>query len=82
MKFEEPKSKTGKPMLGVIIAYYSTQSPKKRWYLNGELATTDKIALVLEYRDKFELLRATSKYGVPLVMTKGLDKIRESNNGS
>jgi hypothetical protein len=34
VKFEEPKSKTGKPMLGMTIAYYANNRASSRWFLN------------------------------------------------
>ena len=82
MKFNEPKSKTGKPMLGVTIAYYANNRATSRWFLNGESVPLEKISNLLGYKSKGQFSGAVSKYGVALIMTKGLDKLRESNNGS
>ncbi len=82
MKFEEPKSKTGKPMLGVTISYYANNRSSSRWFLNGESAPLPKISELLGYSSVSQFKLAVLDYGVALGLTKGLDKIRESNNGS
>ena len=82
MKFEEPKSKTGKPMLGVIIAYYANNRSSSRWFLNGVCAPLTKISDLLGYSSVSQFKLSIKQHGLALLMTKGLDKLRESNNGS
>ncbi|MDA0911752.1 MAG: hypothetical protein O2809_09430 [Proteobacteria bacterium] len=82
MKFEEPKSKTGKPMLGVTIAYYANNRATSRWFLNGVCAPLPKISELLGYSSVSQFKLSIKQYGLALLLTKGLDKIRESNNGS
>jgi hypothetical protein len=81
MKFEEPKSKIGKPMLGVTIAYYVNNRASSRWFLNGVCAPLQKISELLGYSSVGQFKLAISQYGLALMMTKGLDKLRESANG-
>ena len=80
MKFEEPKSKIGKSMLGVTVSYYANNRPMCRWYLNNEVAPLTKISELLGYSNEHQFKHAISKYGVPLIMMKGLDKLRISNH--
>ena len=82
MKFEEPKTRTGNPLLGVYVSYYANNALRNRWYLNSESVPVEKISNLLGYKSKSQFSAAVLKYGVALIMTKGLDKIRESNNGS
>jgi len=82
MKFIEPKSKTGKSMLGVDIAYYANNRNISRWFLNGESAPLTKISDLLGYNSVSQFKLSVKQYGLALVMMKGLDKLRELNNGS
>ncbi|GGF91878.1 MULTISPECIES: hypothetical protein [Cysteiniphilum] len=81
MRFSEPKSKVGKSMLGVDIGYYANNRNTSRWFLNGESAPLPKIAELLGYSSVSQFKLAMQQYGVALVLSKGLDKLRESNNG-
>ena len=81
MKFTEPKTKSGKPLLGATISYNPNNKPMGRWFINGDNVSLEKLASVLEYKNKNQLRLAISKYGVLKVMTKGLDKLRAESNG-
>jgi hypothetical protein len=76
MKFTEPKTKTGKPLLGVTISYNPNNKPMGRWFLNDDNVSLEKLASVLDYLNKAQLNNAIKKYGILKVMTKGLDKLR------
>lgn len=80
LKFDEPKTKIGKPLLGVTISYYGNNRPISRWYLNGESVSVEKISTLLGYLNKSQFTGAVSKYGFALLMTKGLDVLRGKNN--
>ena len=80
MKFEEPKNKTGKPMLGVTVSYYASNVKSSRWFLNGERAPLTKISELLNYSSVSQFKLAISQYGLALLLTKGLDKLRTSNH--
>lgn len=79
MNFTEPKTKNGKPLLGVIVSYNPNNRIHSRWFINGDNVSLDKLASVLEYATKNQLKLAIRKYGVLKVMTKGLDKLRSEN---
>lgn len=82
MKFTEPKTKTGKPLLGVKISYYPENVRTSRWFLNGECAPVEKIAQLLNYKNKDQLMRGIHKHGAAKVISKGLDKIWVPNYGN
>ena len=73
MKFNEPKTKSGKPLLGVTLGYNPHNAHTFRWFINGEKACVDKVASLLEYPHKVSLQKAIKDYGINLVMIKGLD---------
>jgi hypothetical protein len=79
MKFTEPKTKTGKLLLGVTVSYNPNNKPMGRWFINGDNVSLEKLASVLEYLNKGQLRLAMDKYGMVKVMTKGLDKLRAEN---
>ena len=64
-------------MLGVEIGYYANNRNTSRWFLNGESAPVEKIANTLSYQTKQQFINATSKHGVALVLSKGIDKLKE-----
>ena len=68
-------------MLGVTIAYYANNRATSRWFLNGESARLPKIAELLGYSSASHFNASIKKYGLALLLTKGLDKLRELNNG-
>ena len=77
MKFYEPKTKSGKPLLGVTINYNPQHNAHSfRWFINGEAAGVDKVASLLEYPHKVALQRAIKEYGISLVMLKGLEQCK------
>jgi len=80
MKFNEPKNKSGKPMLGAHISYFANNRAASRWVLNGESTPLTKISTLLGYNSVSQFKLAISKHGLDLLM-KGLDKLRASNNG-
>ena len=51
MKIIEPKTKTGRPILGVTITHHPDNTVN-RWYINGEKVTLEKIATLLGYASK------------------------------
>ena len=79
MNFTEPKTKTGKPLLGVTVSYNPNNKPMGRWFMNGYNVSLEKLASVLDYLNKNQLNYAIKKYGILKVMTKGLDKLRSDN---
>ena len=68
-------------MLGVEVAYYANNRASSRWFLNGVSAPLPKISELLGYSSVSQFKLGVSQYGVALVLTKGLDKLRELNNG-
>ena len=54
MKIIEPKTKTGRPILGVTITHHPDNTVN-RWYINGEKVTLEKIAKLLGYASKSQL---------------------------
>ncbi|WP_440994127.1 hypothetical protein [Cysteiniphilum litorale] len=81
MTFNEPKNKSGKPMLGVQVSYFANNRAASRWFLNGEGAPLTKISSLLGYTSVSQFKLAISQHGLALLMMKGLDKLRSSNNG-
>jgi hypothetical protein len=80
LKFEEPKNKTGKPMLGVTVTYYANNRASSRWFLNGESAPLTKISDLLGYSSVSQFKLSVKQYGLALLLTKGLDKLRTSSH--
>jgi hypothetical protein len=80
MKLTEPKTKTGKPLLGVTISYNANNSMHNRWFINVEKVTLEKLISVLGYSYKDQFRNAINKYGMINVMRKGLDKLRAEND--
>ena len=79
MKYREPKTKSGRPLLGVTISYNPNNSIIRRWFINGEAAPVAKIANMLGYPSKDSLHHAIKKYGIQLIMLKGLDACKQNN---
>ena len=69
-------------MLGVTIAYYANNRASSRWFLNGVCAPLPKISELLGYNSVSQFKLSVKQHGLALLMTKGLDKLRELNNGS
>ncbi|GGG08887.1 hypothetical protein GCM10010995_28080 [Cysteiniphilum litorale] len=68
-------------MLGFTIAYYANNRTSNRWFLDGECAPLTKISNLLGYSSVSQFKLGISQYGVALVLSKGLNKLRESSNG-
>jgi hypothetical protein len=79
LKFTEPKTKNGKPLLGVTVSYNPNNRIHSRWFINGDNVSLEKLASVLEYKNKNQLNNAMKRHGMFKVMTKGLDKLRSEN---
>ena len=75
MKIIEPKTKTGKPLLGVTITHYPDNTAN-RWYINGEKVTLEKIATLLGYASKSQLYLYIRKHGVKTLLTHGSEKLQ------
>ena len=76
MKFHEPKTKSGKPLLGVTLTY-NEHSHTFKWFVNGEKAYVKKVCSLLGYSSPSMLHTGIRHYGINLMMMKGLDKCRE-----
>ncbi len=68
-------------MLGVQVGYFANNRAASRWFLNGEGAPLPKIAELLGYSSVSQFKLGVKQYGVVLVLSKGLGKLRESSNG-
>ena len=75
MKIIEPKTKTGKPLLGVTITHHPDNTVN-RWYINGEKVTLEKIATLLGYASKSQLYLYIRKHGVKTLLTHGSEKLQ------
>ncbi len=81
LNFNEPKKKNGDVALGVSVNYNENNIPKNRWFLNGEYVSLEKLASSLGYASNIQFSYGVKKYGVALMLTRGLDKLKESKNG-
>lgn len=75
MKIIEPKTKTGRPILGVTITHHPDNTVN-RWYINGEKVTLEKIATLLGYASKSQIYLYIRKHGVQALLTNGSDKLQ------
>ena len=79
MKIIEPKTKTGKPLLGVTITHHPDNTVN-RWYINGEKVTLEKIVTLLGYASKSQLYLYIRKYGVKTLLKHGSEKLQAKPN--
>ena len=71
----DPKTKTGCPLLGIKLIYYPEQKTYKRWFINDECFSTEKIVDLLGYSNKNQLARYMKIQGAEQVLTHGIKKV-------